>query len=164
MLVFDEKSEPKALNDFNLELVSINYFWVLDCNLMDFLTVPLQFTEQWTCPALELSFGLGAGKIIIPADWFILLVGEDTCTLDSVEAHDVTGKDFSAFVYGPKMKNFAAAQISTTNFFPNFATISPALQKHQMLCYPISRSAWVCVTPYDVYSKYLKNKFAGDLI
>lgn len=164
MLIFDENFKPQVLDDIN-NLVMSEYFWVLDLQLMDFTLVPLLILEEISSKSLELSIGSNKTSIIIPEDWHILIVADETFALDIAEAgKEIPGMDFNAFTYGHNLKNFEPKQIMVTNYFQNFKNITPLLGKHQMLCHPISSTHWVNITPHDVYSKYIKNKLIGDLM
>jgi len=164
MLIFDENFKPVVLDDIDSTVTS-DYFWVLDLNLMDFTPVPLLIFEEIPAESLELKIGDGNNNIVVPADWHVLIMEEETSILDLAKiGKDIPGMDFSAFTYGMNMKTFEPQKIQVVNYYQNFNNISPALSKHQMLCHPISERAWINITPFDVYSKYFKHLLAGDLI
>jgi hypothetical protein len=163
MLIFDENYRPAVLDDID-NTVMADYFWVLDLNMMDFTPVPLQVIEEISCKSLEIRVGDNAG-IIVPADWNILIVSDETSCLDVAEiGREIPGANFYAFTYGQRMKTFVPQPVLVSNYFEDFKNITPALQKHQMLCHPISEHAWINISPFDTYTKYFKNSFAGDLI
>ena len=164
MLIFDENFKPAVLDDIN-NVITSEYFWVLDLQLMDFTPVPLLILEEISSKSLELTIGTGGTPIIVPADWYILIVAEETFALDIGEiGKDIPGMDFNAFVFGHDQKTFDVGTVRVTNYFQNFKNITPLLGKHQMLCHPISNTHWVNITPHDVYSKYFKKILAGDLV
>lgn len=162
MLIFDEHYKPIVLDDLNNSVMS-DCFWILDLNMMDFTPIPLLILEEITSKSLELT--IGNNSIIVPADWYVMIVSDETSQLDVLElGKDVPGMGFHAFTYGLEMKTFEPVSITVTNYFQNFKSIAPALSKHQMLCHPISEHAWINITPHDNYNKYFKNVSGGDLI
>lgn len=161
MLVFDNNNTPLILDSIYTPTIA-DHIWVLDLNMMDYTLAPLLVLEEIIAPTIELQI-LGF-KFVLPANWNILVVDDDTFQLDVVEVAEVAGKEFNAFTYGPDRPNFELATISVTNYHPNFHNVGPSLFKHQMLCHPVAPDLWVNVAPSDTYNKYLKNAIAGDLI
>ncbi len=164
MLIFDENYKPVVLDDINNAVMS-DYFWVLDLSLMDFIITPLLILEEISSKSLEITVGSSGSPIIVPADWYVLIVADETSNLDLAElGKDIPGMDFSAFTYGLRMRTFEPKRITVTNYYQNFKNITPALSKNQMLCHPISDEAWINITTFDVYNKHFKSILAGDLI
>lgn len=161
MLVFDNNNTPLILDSIYTPTIT-DHVWVLDLNLMDFTLAPLLVLEEIVAPTIELFiYGF---KFVLPANWNILVVDDDTMQLDVVEISEVAGKEFKALLYGPDRPRHELATIQVTDFDPNFHNVGPSLSKHQMLCHPISPDLWVNVAPTDTYNKYLKDKAVGDII
>jgi hypothetical protein len=161
MLVFDNNYDAIILDSIHTPTVS-DHVWVLDLNERDFMLTPLQVLEETICPTLELL--IWGFKFWLPANWNILVVDPETQQLDVVEISELPGKEFSAFVYGPRRPSTDSAVIQITDYLPNRRNVGPSINKHHMLCHPISNDSWVNVSPSDTYNKYLKNAIVGDLI
>lgn len=161
MLVLDNNNTPLILDSIFTPTIA-DHIWVLDLNMMDFTLAPLLVLEEIVAPTIELTI-LGF-SFVLPANWNILVVDDDTLQLDVIEISEVAGKEFRAFLYGSTQPNFEMSPISVTNYHPNFHNVGPSLSKHQMLCHPVAPHLWVNVAPSDTYNKYLKNAVAGDLI
>jgi hypothetical protein len=134
---------------------------VLDFNMLDYTLSPLTTLEQTICPALQVR--VQGFEFIIPANWNILVFDKETSQLDTVEVSEAAGREFTALVYGPNKSMPTAGVITVVDYFQEFVNVGPSLNKHQMLCHPISSDAWVNVAPSDSYSKYLKDLTIGDL-
>ena len=160
MLIFDENVQPIILESIYAPTVT-DCFWVLDLALLDFKLTPLLIMEQIDAPTFLVS--VEGFDFPLPASWNILVVDEDSMVLDVIELAEAAGRSFRAMVYGPNMAMVRTAEISVKQYFPSFPNVGPALNKHQMLCHPVSPGAWVCVSSSDTYNKYLKDKVVGDL-
>ncbi len=161
MLIFDENVQPIILESIYSPIVT-EVFWVLDLNLLDFKLTPLSVVEQIDAPSFVVS--IEGFEFPLPASWNILVVDEESMVLDVVELAEAAGRLFKAMVYGPDMSMVRLAEISVKQYSPNYPNIGPFLNKHQMLCHPVSPGSWVCVSSSDTYNKYLKDKVVGDLI
>jgi len=67
-------------------------------------------------------------------------------------------------VAGPNIQKAIPGTIIVIDYDSRYKNVGPLLNKHQMLCHPISQEAWVNVSPTDVFNKYLKEKIVGDII
>lgn len=160
MLVLDDTNSTMILDDVFAPTIT-NHIWVLDLNLMDFTLAPLLVLEEIVAPTMELM--VCGFKFTLPTKWNMLVVDSDTMQLDVVEVKKLPGKQFSAFLYGPAANRHELATITATDYFPNHYNVGPSLNRHHMLCHPVSPDFWVNVAPSDAYNKYLKNRVAGDL-
>lgn len=161
MLIFDENSYPILIESATSPIVA-THMWVLDFSMMDFTLAHYLVTEELVCPGIELE--IQGFRFIIPSHWNILVYDKDTQQLDVVDVEDTMGVQFTALVYGPKKVRHIGAPIKITNYFPEYKHATPSLNKHQMLCHPISPDTWINVSPSDSYNKYLKNAIVSDII
>lgn len=161
MLIFDNNNEAIVLESIYTP-TDTEHIWVLDLTMMDFTLAPLLVLEEVVSPSIELL--IAGFSFILPTNWNILVVDVETMQIDVVEVSELAGKEFVALVYGPDQKRIETEVITVTNYHPNFINVGPSLNKHQMLCHPISPTSWINVAPSDSYNKYLKNKIAGDII
>lgn len=171
MLIFDENVQPVILDSIYAPTVT-DCFWVLDLNLLDFKLTPLTIIEQSDGPTFMVS--IEGFEFPVPTNWNILVVDEDSMILDVIQLAEAAGRLFKSFVYGTtynpatrgyqEMSMARTSEITVRDYFPSFPNICPALNKHQMLCHPVSPGSWVCISNSDTYNKYLKDKVVGDLI
>jgi hypothetical protein len=161
MLILDEHNKTHIIDNINVPL-AIDYFWILDLNILDFTLSPLLTLEEIVSPAMTIV--VAGFEFTVPANWSILIYDEDTTALDVVEVSNLAGRNFTAFVYGHDMSRPFPGPITVIDYTPQFKSISPVLNKNQMLCHPISPDEWICVSPGDVYNKYLRDLSVGDLI
>lgn len=160
MLILDEDYRTTILDSIYAPVKS-DYFWCLDTTDQDFMLAPLTVLEEITAPTLTLTFG--DFSLNVPASWNILVYDNETMQIDSIEISSASGKDFRAFIYGPHEHQQHGVIIKTSHYMPVAKTVAPLLNKHQMLCHPITPAHWVCITPHDV-QKHLKNLYVGNLL
>lgn len=162
MLIFDEQSQPIALNNI-YEANPIEHLWVLDLNILDFTLSPLIMLEEIVCPSIQVQ--IKGFEFIVPAYWNILVYDNlSTTQLDVVELADAAGREFTALIYGINNSYPTPSTVVVTNYFVEHKNICPSLHKHQMLCHPIGPNEWCSIGPSDNFNKYLKDKTVGDLI
>lgn len=160
MLIFDENNQTILLDSIYSPVKS-EYFWCLDTDDKDFCIAPLNILEEITAPTFTIN--LDGFSFDVPASWNVLIYDAETMQIDSVELGNAAGKDFSAFVYGPVQNHHSGQKIVITGYKPVSKSVAPLLNKHQMLCHPISPIHWVCITPHDV-QKHLKHVYVGNLL
>ena len=161
MLVFDNDNEAIIFDSIHTP-TDTGFVWVLDLVMMDYTLTPLLVLEETISPSVQLS--IDGFSFVLPTNWNMLVVDSETFQLDVIEVSELAGREFFAMVYGPDMTRIRTEVIAVTDYHPNYVNVGPSLSKHQMLCHPISPSAWINVAPSDSYNKYLKNKLAGDII
>lgn len=160
MLILDNNNEPIILNSIHTP-TTIDHYWVLNLDIMDFTINPLLVLEEITAPTIELE--LLNFRFVLPANWNLLVVDIDTYQLDVVEISKLAGQEFHAFMYGPNESRVSMEVVRVCDYNPHFVNIGPSISKNQMLCHPVSPELWINVSPFDPYNKYLKNKVIGDL-
>ena len=161
MLVLDNNNDALILDSIYTPTIA-DHFWVLDLNLMDYKLAPLLVLEEVVSPSIEVM--IRGFQFVLPATWNVLVADDETFQLDVVEIADLAGKEFKAVVYGPTKALAELETVTVTNYHPNYQNVGPSLNKHQMLCHPISPDLWINVAPSDSFNKYLKNCVVGDII
>ena len=161
MLIFDENADTIIIESIHTPLVS-EYMYVLDLSIMDYTLAPITTIEEIVCPTLTLN--IDNFIFSMPAYWNVLVYDTDTYQLDMVSLEDATGNFFMGFVYGMNESAPGGIPLKIVNYDTIGINYSPALNKHQMLCHPISENLWINFSSADMYNKYLKNKVIGDLL
>ena len=163
MLILDDNNEPIIIENVHTPTIT-DYMWTLDLTMMDFTISPILTFEEITSNSIMLRV-LGF-DFILPTNWNILIVDEETMAIDIVEIKDVGGKEHLALLYGPDKKMIESAPIFVWDYFVTYVNVAPLLSKHQLLCHPVAPKTWVTVGPLSkgTYNKYLKTQLAGDLL
>lgn len=161
MLIFDAENNPILIDSIHAPTLA-DHMWVLDMNIMDYTLAPLLVFEE--IPSSIHIVRIKGFEFPLPSYWTILVCDKETSQLDTVEVREMSGREFTALVYGPKRAHFDMATVVVVNYFASARIVAPSLNKHQMLCHPIGPDEWVNVSPSDSYNKYLRDKSIGDLI
>lgn len=165
MLIFTEDNSTVVLNDATMALFTAkfpyNYFWCLDTDELDFTLAPLTVIEDMVGPTLTIQ--VGPIQLEIPANWYILVADNETKQIDVVNLANTAGTTFQALYYGPDTNRYGQISYKVIDYNPRRHIVAPLLNKHQMLCHPISETHWICVSPHDTY-KRVKNAVISDLI
>src|SRR3569832_928533 len=154
MVISDENSFPTIIDSIHTPL-GVDYFWVLNLENRDFELSKLEVLEEHMyTPVLVLSI---LGYIVeVPSDWNILVYSEDTSQLDIASIAEVCRGNFTAFVFD-HVKNFnKPGNIKVIDYMPSGSIHTPSINKMQMLCHHLGPNNWICISPVDNYSKYLK--------
>lgn len=137
------------------EAIPIDYFWVLDLSVYDWMLTKLVMLEEFFAPMLKLSIN---GKIIeVPAEWQILIYSPETSNVDMVQASDLAKGDFSLFVYEHSTSKVLSLPCRIVGYSASEPFRTPTFNKNNMVCYPIGNNHWIMIAPTDTYNKYLKN-------
>lgn len=164
MLICDDNNYTYIVDDIYTPL-PIEYFWVLDLKMLDFTLTPLLVLEEMVCPSVMVK--VNGATCMLPASWHMLVFSEETLELDVVEIGDLAGREFTAFVYdnrNPQIVRYKPSVVQVIDYSPSYQNVSPALNKHQMLCHPVGPAEWVCISSSDCYNKFLKDMVVGDII
>lgn len=161
MLIFDTQSQPIILDNIQSPILT-SHLWVLDLSIMDYTLTPLIMLEEIICSSMQVS--INGFEFILPTNWNILIYDTETSQLDIIEISEAAGRQFTAFVYGPNTTKFTSGVINVTNYFIEHKNVGPSLNKHQLLCHPISATEFINISPTNAYTKYLKDISVGDLL
>ena len=161
MLICDENNETIIIDSTITPVIS-DYFWVLDLEISEFTLIPILYFQESVSPSILVE--VNGFKFVLPANWNLLVYDPDTMQLDVVEISDLSSSNFTALVYGPNFGFIKPANVRTLDYRVSYKNVSPSLNKHQMMCHPISPDSWVVISPSDNYGKFLKDKTVGDII
>ena len=164
MLIFDDNNRTIILDNVYTPTPT-DFMWVLDLQIMDYTLAPLLVLEEIICPSIKVR--IRGFEFFLPANWNMLIFSEETSEIDVVEISELAGREFTSFIYDisdPKIVRYTPGIVTVIDYSPEYINVGPSLNKHQMLCHPISPTEWVNVSPSDTYNKYLKNAVIGDIL
>lgn len=161
MNIIDENNTITELCDITAPVRS-EYFWALDLSIMDYSLSPLSVLEEVTCPTFVVE--VAGVNFDIPASWNMLIYDAETGDVDLIPLCEMTGRSFNALGFGPTRALAKPLPVRIMDYKPYSRNVGPALNKHQMLCHPITDDLWFTLSSTDVYTKYLKNVSLGDIL
>ena len=161
MIIVNENNQSVMLHNVCTPLPS-THFWVLDLVMMDFTLSPLaMMEEQWCkCVALEVE----GFCFSVPATWHVLISEGETSILDVIEAEKLSNHNFDVVVYDNEKSFGHCSRVRIIDSSPEECVVYPSLNRHHMMCHPISPTRWIAIAPNDGYTKYFKDKLLGDIL
>lgn len=161
MLIFDEESRIVVIDSIYTPLPS-KYHWTADLDEMDFCLSEIKLLEEVAGPGVTVV--ADGFKIQMPVSWNVLIYSEETSELDTIKAYELTKGDFTAVSHGPGANRIEPVTLSVEDYHPALTVVVPRISKYQMFCHPVSASRWICISPYEVYNKKIKNAVIGDFL
>lgn len=161
MKILDENNKIVELVDIAAPIRS-EFFWVLDLVQRDYTLAPLAVLEEVTCPTFVIE--VAGVSFDVPASWNMLIYDAETSDVDLVPLCEMTGQTFTALGLGPNLALAKPLPVRIMDYKQYTKNVGPSLNKHQMLCHPITDDLWFTMSAADVYTKYLKNVTLGDII
>lgn len=161
MLIFDNNSQPIIIESLKTPVIA-SHFWVLNLEERDFKMTAISYIEETTSASIMLD--VCGYRFYVPATWFILVADKETAMVDAVRVSDVSCSDFTAMVYGPNRSKAECVRVRAIDYSPLHTNVAPSLHKNEMLCHPIDIDAWICISPTDPYSRFLKNAAISDFL
>lgn len=161
MQILNERNELEVLTDLMCD-VKGETFWVLDLAIKDFTLWPLTMLEEQVSSAYTLL--VGSERVTIPSNWKVMIYDGETSDVDVIDVADLSGRDFTAFGYGPLRAIPKPLQLKVVEFVPTHTFVIPCKHKHHMWCLPVDSSTWIVCCDSDVHVKFLKDATIGDLI
>jgi hypothetical protein len=161
MLIFDEDMHCIVIDSVITPLTT-DYFWALNLEIKDYSLVPFLMLEETVGPTSTLEI-LGF-QFDVPSPWNILVYSEETMQIDTKEIGKLSGKDFTALIYDFEKSAVLPDRIKVMDYKPEAVCIGPSLNKQVMMAHPINPQMAVCISPTDIYNKYLKDCTIGDIL
>jgi hypothetical protein len=110
-----------------------------DVSYVDFIFIPLIFTETYNRPSCDLK--IGNYRIQMPLDWSIVIADKNFGNLEIIELKHLNDRPFDAFIMNPingYMPEFG--EISMENIFPDVCWNAPKLKYGHILAVPLNNS------------------------
>lgn len=170
MQILTDYSRALIIDSLENPMVT-TYHWILSGHIKDFMLEQIQYLEETKGPGVEIMIeGL---SFIVPASWNILVVDDETSTLDTIPIPDCATTNHKALLMSSVDFRIRKAPIKFVEFHEFSKCIHPSVAKGTMFCHPIGPELRndkvenilsVMIGPYDLYSKYLKGIAAAELM
>lgn len=103
----------------------------------DFFFVPLIYLESFSSPAIVLE--IGANKIQMPLDWYILLGDPECGDLEIVPLTSLNDRSFHAFCFNPITDTIPRyEEVSVVNIYSEVEWFFPRIRSNHLLTTPIN--------------------------
>ena len=165
----------KILPEYNFEYDIIDlsspvipqYAWFYDVTLNDFLMRPITMLEETVGSTVTAKIN---NEIIkIPASWHVLIVDDDTKTVDTVLITQCANSAFKAFTMHPRLNRFEPVSIQLLDLSSE-TVVHLSIPKLNMICHPIGKTFSskgmpmnILLGPQDI-GKHMINMSAQELL
>lgn len=144
------------------------FAWYYDAMMNDFMLRPLLMLEETTGPTVIVR--INGFELKIPANWFILLVDEETKMVDTISINRASGSGYKAFMMHPSLNNFELASVQLLDLQPEEAIVHLVIARQQLVCHPVGPTQTskglpmnILIGPQDV-GRHMGNLSVMDLL
>lgn len=163
---------PEYNHAYNITSVSEpivpRHAWYYDALLNDFMLRPLLMLEETTGPTITAKIN---GELLrIPANWYILMVDDDTKMVDTLSIDRAAGSGYKAFMMHPDLSRYELADVQLLDLEKSESVVHLLVAKQQLVCHPVGETATskglqmsVLIGPQDV-GRHMGDLTAIDLL
>lgn len=141
--------------------------WFYDVQVNDFLLKPILMLEETTGPTVTAS--INGTVVSVPASWYILIVDEETKTVDTVQIERASGA-FRAYMMHPRLNRYESVDVQLLDLNFNGTVVHLTIPRLTMICHPVGTTAnskdlpmSVLIGPQDI-GKHMLNMSAQELL
>lgn len=170
MLIYTDYNRPLIIDSLDAPLVT-KHHWILSGTMKDFKLSTIPFIEETRGPAIEIM--VEGFRFFVPASWNIMVVDKDLMILDTVPIANCSTGSHKVLLFSSLDSRVRTADIVVTDLHPDYSCFHPMIAKGTMLCHPVGPESRyddienilnVMIGPHDLYSKYIKNMSAAELM
>lgn len=163
---------PDYGHDYSIDDVSSvvipKHAWFYDVQVNDFLLRPIHMLEETTGPTVTARIN---GVVLqVPASWYILIVDDETKTVDTVLITQCASSAFKAYMMHPQLNRYEAQSVELLDLDYKGVVVHLTIPRLTMICHPVgstvnSKSLPMCVLigPQDI-GKHMVNMSAQELL
>ena len=168
MIILNEINRPYIVDSLTAPIV-LRHHWIFNAQQLDFALSEIQYLEETTGPTITLQ--IGDSEVKVPGAWNLLIVDNETYTVDMVPVTACASFEHLAFVFSPDDGKLITAPVRVIAWDPKGVCIYPAVDKAQAVVHSISPGMLhgkliprgVVVGPHDLW-RYIGGKTVGDLL
>lgn len=134
MLILPEYSHTYIIDSVSGPVVP-KHAWYYDAVLNDFMLRPLLMLEETTGPVVVMR--INGLELRVPANWFILLVDEETKMVDTIPVNRASSSGYKAYMMHPDISRFELAPVQLVDLQPEEVVVHLVIAKQQLVCHPV---------------------------
>ena len=167
MLILPEYSHAYIIDTVSGPVVP-KHAWYYDAILNDFVLRPLLMLEETTGPVVVMR--INGFELRVPANWYILLVDEETKMVDTIQVSRAAGSGYKAYMMHPDIGRCEFAPVQLLDLSPEESIVHLVVAKQQLVCHPVGPTSTskglpmnVLIGPQDV-GRHMGDLTAVDLL
>jgi hypothetical protein len=142
--------------------------WFYDVQVNDFLLKPIHMLEETSGPTVTAR--INGTVLSVPASWYILIVDDDTRTVDTVPISQCASSAFKAYMMHPRLNRYEAVEVELMDLDYAGVVVHLTIPRLTMVCHPVGPTAVskdlpmsILVGPQDL-GKHMVNMSAQELL
>lgn len=167
MLVLPDYGFAYAIDDVAAVVIP-KHAWFYDVQVNDFLLRPIHMLEETTGPTVKAR--INGTVLYVPASWYILIVDDETKTVDTVQITQCASAAFKAYLMHPRLNRYEAISVELLDLDYNGVVVHLTIPRLTMICHPIGSTITskdlpmnVLIGPQDI-GKHMMNMSAQELL
>lgn len=142
--------------------------WFYDVQLNDFLLKPIQMLEETSGPTVTAR--INGVELSVPASWYILIVDDETKTVDTVPIDRCASSAFKAYLMHPRLNRYEAVNVELLDLDYKGVCVHLTIPRLTMICHPVGSTTQsrdlpmsILIGPQDI-GKHMSNMSAQELL
>lgn len=167
MLILPDYGHSYAIDDVS-SVVIPKHAWFYDVQVNDFLLRPIHMLEETCGPTVVAR--INGTLVSVPASWYILIVDEETKTVDTVLVTQCASSAFKAYMMHPRLNRYESVNVELLDLDYKGVVVHLTIPRLTMICHPVgvttnSKDLPMCILigPQDI-GKHMVNMSAQELL
>lgn len=168
MNILSEVNKPCPLSSITAK-VGISHFWTLSSQIRDFKLEELTYLEEMSGKLVTLQIGDTIVKL--PSNWSIMIVDNETYTIDLVKVPNLAAFDYDVFLFSPEDSKLKTTKVKVIGLDEEGVEVVPSIPKGSAMIVPAGTFSshgrllycGIVTTPYDLW-RWLNGCTVGDLL
>ena len=168
MQILSEVNKPYIIDNFTAPL-GVSHYWSFSGHMLDFKLEESKYLEEISGKTvLVRAQNL---EIELPASWSIMIVDQETYTIDMIPIVQCASFDQPALLFSPDDSKLKIAKIKVLDFKDKGVCIAPEIPKGSAMIHPTGPELMhhrqifygIVVGPHDLY-RWIGGKTIGDIL
>lgn len=168
MQILSEINRPYILDSFTAPL-GVSHFWTFSGHMMDFKLEETQYLEEIVGKTIRIR--AQNLEIDLPASWHIMILDQETYTIDMVPIAQCASFDQPALLFSPDDSKPKIGKVQVIDFQDRGVCIAPEIPKGSAMIHPTGPELMhgkpifygIIVGPHDCY-RWISGKTIGDIL
>lgn len=168
MQILAETQKPYIVESLSAP-IGVSHYWTFSGHMLDFKLEPFTYIEETTGPTVRVvAQNL---EMDLPASWQVLVVDQETYTIDCIPVAHCASFDHSVFLFSPHDGKMATTQMRVVDFRQQASCIHPAVPKGSALVVPTGPELLhgqrvfygIVCGPYDL-ARWIGGRTVGEIL
>lgn len=168
MQILSEINRPYIIDSFTAPM-GVSHFWTFSGHMLDFKLEETQYLEEIVGKTIRIR--AQNLEIDLPASWHIMILDQETYTIDMVPIAQCASFDQPVLLFSPDDSKPKVGKVQVIDFQDRGVCIAPEIPKGSAMIHPTGPELMhgkqlfygIIVGPHDCY-RWIGGKTVGDII